>query len=194
MLDYELNRNPWLRAVHDNLDAYTAEQLAALPFPMNGCVRPCWRNATGRRPIVFNERPWRASTRRVPRIATPVTQLPDPTGQLILWQGEDEAFFRIDTGGQIGVKYGHYLFMPDKGGIFLDNLFSRTVDPIVYQGGRPSGASTLTAYKALCIEERNRRCPIDAPVIDFAAQETGRTGRDPLGPSGRLAALGVRFS
>jgi len=107
----------------------------------------------------------------------------DPLGMTCMWNGDDQ-FIDINGGksAALMVRYGDLVWFAKSGGVWIDTVFSKVIDPKLSNVIQQS-EMTKTAYSDAVRQKRLKNAPANAP-------QTVVAGAAPVSP---LTALGVRF-
>ena len=90
---------------------------------------------------------------------------PDGGGAIYRYTGMTD-FIAVDRDGQIEVKTGMLIWFPKSGGVWIDTLFSETIDPKLGQSIHVSN-STKTEYTHARYEHRQQNAPTEAQSGGF---------------------------
>ena len=86
--------------------------------------------------------------------------VPDGLGHLKEWRGEN-IYLSLDRNGNLEIKTGTALWFPDTGGVWIDTVFSKFIDPRIFNLPTISRISK-TEYSDYCWKKRNSNISISS--------------------------------
>ena len=86
--------------------------------------------------------------------------VPDGLGQLKEWRGES-IYLVLDRNGNLEIKTGTALWFPDSGGVWIDTVYSKFIDPRICTLNTIS-RMTKTEYTDYCWKKRNSNISISS--------------------------------
>jgi len=107
--------------------------------------------------------------------------IPDPLGNMYRWTGPD-MFIQIERGNMLEVRNNSLIWLPIKGGIWIENLFCRFIDPKVLINSKLIKLISKSEYTNFYKSEQLSLMSLDATVI-MTSKDANNT----------LAIYGVRF-
>lgn len=182
MLRYEATRRPDIKVLLDRAGSLTDAEIATAPVPL-----PWFRSALTMARAAARAARVQHDARAFITAHTRIASNPDPDGEVRLWS-LPSTYLRDSRGGDIEMREGRHLFLPDSGGVWIGIMYSSVVDPLVARAN-VVGRMSLTAYKHLNDATAERDCPPNSCVIDI----TGGNQTAAPGAAPHLAAMGVRF-
>jgi len=86
--------------------------------------------------------------------------VPDGLGHLKEWRGEN-IYLVLDRNGNLEIKTGTALWFPDTGGVWIETVYSKFIDPRIF--GLPTiSRMTKTEYTEYCWKKRNATISISS--------------------------------
>jgi hypothetical protein len=180
MIDYQAKRNPVLCSMLDNIDDYTKEEIEAERFPK-------WI-----RLHLFRMKDDTAFRARLEdsgvfdRIVQ--TTVPDTNGLVYQWTGADFWVKISGNRGDVFMRSGDLVFYPETGGMWINTLYSSTIDPRLRTAQRIGKRSKSEYGRDFQDMLQDRYRAHNLPTIDL-------TGSAPSGVApGASANMGVTAS
>jgi hypothetical protein len=155
---YEIKRRPALAAMVEAIDTTTRFQIEASGFPK-------WI----RQALIQMQEQKKKDIESAYLLAKNSELIvdgyrPDPEGQMNQWTGPD-AYVRLDRGSSLQVCYGQYLWFPKTGGVWIETIFSKMIDPRVFKDTRIIGMVLKSEYIRTYKEFTAKINPGEHPVI-----------------------------
>lgn len=163
LLRAEAKRKPAIAQLMNDVVDMTDEQIAALKVPL-----PWYRVALKKcRDLKINAQ----TTERVSAIiANSVVEvfINDTDGSMRQFTG-DTQFIKVARGGDVEIKCGTLIWFPLSGGVWIDTLFSSTIDPALGQSTFV-GEINKQGYITARAEQRSKNAPtnLQSTVVDGA--------------------------
>lgn len=107
------------------------------------------------------------------------------TGVMMTFTG-DTTFIKIGGSSHLELKYGRPVFFPRAGGVWIDTVYSKKIDPKLEDYCINPVQCDRSHYINTWKDMLTREMPLDAPVISLDAPGVSAT-------SARMAGLGVRI-
>jgi len=163
LLRAEAKRKPAIAQLMNDVVGMTDEQIAALKVPL-----PWYRVALKKcRDLKISAE----TTQRVSEIVSNAVVevfINDIDGTMRQFTG-DTQFIKVARGGDVEIKYGTFIWFPHAGGVWIDTLFSSTIDPKLAESTF-IGDINKQGYINARAEQRSKNAPVNVPgtVVDGA--------------------------
>ena len=177
MLAYEVKKNPVLADIYSNLSTVTFEDIENLKV-----IKWIKQELTNKKR--------RDYVKSIMVVKDYVVE--DQYGSVKRYERFDD-FITVDRGGSVEIKSGKLLFFPENGGVWIDTLFSKYIDPILYDTSLLTTRCSRTEYIRQYKDEQLRMYD-HAPVL-FTLGDDSNKSSSPASPMQELATKfkGVRF-
>ncbi len=148
LLNYEARKKPHIAAMMAQLPSMTAADIDALKVPK--WIREAFRAIKRAAPLSL----------KYEEISSRVTEsfTPDPKGMIRRWRGT-EMFIALDK-GELLIREGQLVWFPDTGGMWIESIFVKRIDPKVDANTVPVGVASKSEYIR---RYKERLAGLDAP-------------------------------
>lgn len=158
MLSYEAKRRPILAGLIDNIGTISIQDIEAAGLPMK------WmREAV----LALKDRHDKAA--RLGMLSSANSdfiqdgRMPDPMGEMRQWIA-GTTYVKLHRGSSIEVKTGDLVWLPIRGGIWIETIYSTMIDPVVMPRTQSKGIVHKSAYM-VAYKSKLAHMTIDAPML-----------------------------
>ena len=154
ILKYEAKRNPTLKTMLDYISDYSISEIEKAPFVKNI------------RLAMLRMKQQAGETEKIAYYSKFIVDgnMPDPIGEIRRWTGFD-TFVQVDRGSSIQVSENGLIWFPATGGVWLQNLYSKTIDPRLITQTQSIGTASKSKYMEIYKQEWSKLIPTSDPIM-----------------------------